>query len=265
MRLLKKIFVCLAALVLLIGFSIKNYTKDQSGVEIDEYIDRTLKFQEKKPELIARARILSLEKHRLEMEAVKKETKLKKEETKTIQKPKPSPPKPDKKTAPSEPQIVKAEEKKDDTPKDDFNIPTNHQYEYLNSIEDEIIRLCNIEREKAGLAPLVLDETLKKTARYKADEMLQYEYFNHESPVSGFNPSMLAASFGYSFRVYGENIWMGKGYEKNRITAEKIVEGWMNSDSHRENILCDKYGKIGVGVVFSQEIRRTEAVQEFSN
>lgn len=253
MKLIKKIFIFISALVLLIGIGFKNYTKEQYTVDISKYIDRALKFQEKKPELIARARLISIEKYRLEMEAVKKETKFKKEEPKITQN--------------SNNNIVTSVKPKTEKPDDkkDADVPIKYQYEYLHSIENEIVRLCNIERNKKGLTPLAIDKTLTKTAGYKANEMLQYEYFSHISPVTGLNPWELAASFGYSFRAFGENIWMGKGYQKEQLTAELIVEGWMNSKGHRENILSDKFGKIGVGVIFSKDIKRIEAVQEFSN
>ncbi|MDT8717814.1 hypothetical protein IAI10_14190 [Clostridium sp. 19966] len=156
------------------------------------------------------------------------------------------------------------------------DLPSKYPVEYWSDVEDRIIVLCNDERSKLGTSALSSIETLREVARYKSDEMLQYNYFQHVSPVTGFQPWDLAATYGWHSSTYGENIWMvqADGLDPNNeqqmqayrahITAERIVSDWMNSPDHRENILNKNYTKIGVGLAFSS-CGRSYATQEFSN
>lgn len=147
--------------------------------------------------------------------------------------------------------------------------------DFLSQVESEIVRLCNIEREKLGLKPLISNPRLDEIARYKSEEMGLYNYFEHKSPISGYQSWDLAKKvFAYEYRSFGENIWMKRATASNpkqylptfkaNITASEIVDGWMNSDGHRENILSTKYGKIGVGVVVCSDLR-AYATQVFSD
>lgn len=153
--------------------------------------------------------------------------------------------------------------------------PRDVDIDFLSQVESEIVRLCNIEREKLGLKPLISNPRLDEIARYKSEEMGLYNYFEHKSPISGYQSWDLAKKvFGYEYRSFGENIWMKRATASNpkqylptfkaNITASEIVDGWMNSDGHRENILSAKYGKIGVGVVVCSDLRAC-ATQVFSD
>src|SRR5690554_1723379 len=153
--------------------------------------------------------------------------------------------------------------------------PRDVDIDFLSQVESEIVRLCNIEREKLGLKPLISNPRLDEIARYKSEEMGLYNYFEHKSPISGYQSWDLAKKvFDYEYRSFGENIWMKRATVSNpkqylptfkaNITASEIVDGWMNSDGHRENILSTKYGKIGVGVVVCSDLR-AYATQVFSD
>jgi|GEM_PF-4228093 len=153
--------------------------------------------------------------------------------------------------------------------------PLDVTIELLRQVEDEIVVLCNAERAKEGLKPLKSNSQLNEIARYKSEEMGLYNYFEHKSPISGYQSWDLAKKvFGYEYRSFGENIWMKRATVSNpkqylptfkaNITASEIVDGWMNSDGHRENILSTKYGKIGVGVVVCSDLR-AYATQVFSD
>jgi uncharacterized protein YkwD len=147
------------------------------------------------------------------------------------------------------------------------SIQLKHPVEYKTDIENEILVLVNQERSKVGLKTLVMNETLRTMGRYKSNEMLQYEYFDHNSPNIG-GLSSLAKKFGYSYTSLGENIWMSKAsnasYLRQNTTAEKIMNGWMNSPGHKANILSADFGKIGIGVTLSTD-GFSHATQEFSN
>lgn len=127
-------------------------------------------------------------------------------------------------------------ETKPNKPAPGTNVGTNE------SIEQEVVRLVNIERQKAGLAPLQYSEELSRVARIKSQDMADNNYFSHTSPTYG-DPFAMMRSFGIQYRTAGENI--AKGY----TSAQSVVNGWMNSSGHRANILNPNFGKIGVGYV----------------
>jgi uncharacterized protein YkwD len=153
------------------------------------------------------------------------------------------------------------------------DIPENYPVEYWQEVENQIVALCNEEREKASLKPLQINEELKKIARYKSNEMLQHQYFSHSSPITSFMPWDLAKNFGYKYTAFGENLWMSRMSSEDPkwtdqfkavVTAKEIVADWMNSPGHKNNILNKSFSKIGVGVAYSSKLK-AYAVQEFSN
>ena len=98
---------------------------------------------------------------------------------------------------------------------------------------EEVIRLTNKEREKEGLDPLTADSDLMDFAQVRAEEIS--EYFSHHRPDG-------VSEGPYPDYMIGENI--AKGYK----TPEEVMDGWMNSDGHRAEILFADNSKIGVGV-----------------
>ena len=114
----------------------------------------------------------------------------------------------------------------------------------VRAYEQEVIRLVNVERAKAGLKALTEDWELSRMARYKSQDMHDLRYFSHTSPTYG-SPFDMMKAFGIRYHTAGENIAMG--YR----TPAAVVQGWMNSPGHRANILNASYTKIGVGYVAS--------------
>ena len=112
------------------------------------------------------------------------------------------------------------------------------------SYEEEVLRLVNAERAKAGLSPLSMNWELSRVARYKSEDMRQRGYFDHTSPTYG-SPFDMMRSFGITYRAAGENIAMGYS------TPAAVVNAWMNSSGHRANILSAKFTQLGVGYVSS--------------
>jgi hypothetical protein len=105
----------------------------------------------------------------------------------------------------------------------------------------EVIRLTNIEREKRGLQPLREDARLNDAAANKAENMYSENYWAHFSP-SGKDPWGFIHQSGYKFSVAGENL------AKNFYTPEEVVQAWMESPTHRDNLLSPKYVDIGIAV-----------------
>ena len=107
--------------------------------------------------------------------------------------------------------------------------------------ENEVVRLVNIQRAKAGLQSLKINWQLSRVARYKSQDMVNKVYFAHISPTYG-SPFKMMESFGIRFSSAGENIAMGQR------TPQEVMTGWMNSSGHRANILSPSYTEIGVGL-----------------
>lgn len=119
-----------------------------------------------------------------------------------------------------------------------INIPTNEQA----SVEQEVVKLVNAERTKAGLPALKEDWELSRVAKYKSQDMHDKNYFDHTSPTYG-SPFAMMKKFGITYKAAGENI------AKGQKSASEVVNAWMNSEGHRANILNKNYTHIGIGFV----------------
>jgi uncharacterized YkwD family protein/spore coat assembly protein SafA len=108
------------------------------------------------------------------------------------------------------------------------------------SAEEQVVQLVNKERAKYGLKPLKSNWELSRTARFKSQDMINKNYFDHNSPTYG-TPFKMMQSFGISYKTAGENIAAGQ------TTPQAVVTAWMNSEGHRKNILSSSYTEIGVG------------------
>ncbi|MFZ5822981.1 MAG: CAP domain-containing protein [Bacillota bacterium] len=110
----------------------------------------------------------------------------------------------------------------------------------LTAAEQQMLDLVNRERANAGLAPLKADLELTRVARLKSQDMINRDYFSHQSPTYG-SPFDMIKRFGISYRTAGENI-AGNGSVSGAHTS------LMNSPGHRANILSTKYTHIGIGI-----------------
>lgn len=107
-------------------------------------------------------------------------------------------------------------------------------------VEAAVADLVSNERAEAGCGTLERDSRLDAAARLHAEDMAVNDYFDHTSQ-DGRSPTDRAAEQGYDGGV-GENI--AAGYPD----AASVMEGWMNSEGHRANILNCDYSVIGIGV-----------------
>ncbi|WP_082307013.1 CAP domain-containing protein [Bacillus sp. FJAT-27245] len=104
----------------------------------------------------------------------------------------------------------------------------------------QVIDLTNTQRQQNGLPPLKADAKLSGVAVKKSLDMQQKNYFSHTSPTYG-SPFDMMRDFGVTYSSAGENIAMGQR------TPEEVVQAWMNSEGHRNNILNRDFTHIGVG------------------
>ncbi|MCI9996160.1 sporulation protein [Clostridioides difficile] len=129
----------------------------------------------------------------------------------------------------------------DSTNKPDDNNNSGSTSENFSAYQKEVVDLVNVERAKAGLNPLTLDSSISNVATKKSQDMIDNNYFSHNSPTYG-SPFDMLKKFGISYKTAGENIAMGQK------TPKEVVNAWMNSEGHRKNIMNPNFSKIGVGV-----------------
>ncbi len=122
-----------------------------------------------------------------------------------------------------------------------------------------VIIYTNQAREKNGLKPLIEDLKLNHAALAKAQEMFKSQYFDHTSPA-GDGPAQLVERAGYKFLMVGENLALG-----NFKDDGQLVNDWLASPGHRENILSARFNQIGAAVVKGTYAGQTTwiGVQEF--
>ncbi len=125
---------------------------------------------------------------------------------------------------------------------------------------DGIIYYTNIERVKAGLNPLTKSNKLNNSATSKTDDMFSGQYFEHTAP-NGKTAADLVKSFDYKFQIVGENLALGIFQ-----TDKSLVQAWMDSPTHKANILNPKYTEMGaaVGIGDYKGQKQWMAVQHFA-
>lgn len=109
----------------------------------------------------------------------------------------------------------------------------------VTDLQAEILRLVNVERQKVGLDPLQYYSAGQSAADTRAEEIT--EVFDHTRP-NGSSCFTALHEAGVHYYAAGENIAMGYP------TAEAVMEGWMNSEGHRANILNENFTHLIVGV-----------------
>ncbi|WP_156488484.1 CAP domain-containing protein [Fictibacillus phosphorivorans] len=109
------------------------------------------------------------------------------------------------------------------------------------SEEQQVFELTNIIRLNYDKNPLEWDELTSEVAFLHSEDMLTQQYFSHESK-DGRTLSDRLLEKGVKFTQAGENI------AANYTDAAAAVEGWMNSEGHRNTMLNDEYTHLGVGV-----------------
>ena len=106
---------------------------------------------------------------------------------------------------------------------------------------DQIISLTNQKRAENGLPALSSNGQLASAASAKAGDMFGNNYWSHNSP-QGKTPWTFISSAGYKYIYAGENL------ARDFSDASAVVNAWMNSPSHRENIMDKNFKEIGVAV-----------------
>jgi uncharacterized protein YkwD len=118
--------------------------------------------------------------------------------------------------------------------------PSNILYTDVNS--DDLLLLTNEIRNIKSLNRLTQNKQLQLAATNKAKHIIKHNYFSHNSPA-GKQFSEWIVESGYKFQIIGENLAIGFDTNKD------VMKAWMDSPSHRKNILNEKYSEIAIVVM----------------
>ncbi len=123
---------------------------------------------------------------------------------------------------------------------------------------EKLAQLTNEQRQKNNLPPLTINPTLSVAAQKKAENMFQENYWSHYSP-DGKTPWDFILGAGYKYEYAGENL------AKNFLFSNGVVDAWMNSTTHRDNLLKREYTEVGYAIVNGvlNGEQTTLVVQEF--
>ena len=118
----------------------------------------------------------------------------------------------------------------------------NFSYAQAAYTAGTLVSMTNSARAREGLGSLTVNSQLSSAAAAKAEDMLANQYFAHTSP-SGKTPWDFIRDAGYSYSYAGENLAIGY------TDASELFTAWMNSSTHRANILNSNFREIGIAVI----------------
>jgi uncharacterized protein YkwD len=127
-----------------------------------------------------------------------------------------------------------------------INTPASKDAEASAYSKDQIIVAVNLERKKAGLPELIKNSKLEKASQAKAQHMADNKYFSHVHKESGKRWSDFIKEADYDYAVAGENL--ANGF----YNVSDMVKAWMDSPTHKENILNDAVDETAIGIAYGE-------------
>lgn len=112
----------------------------------------------------------------------------------------------------------------------------------VEELADQVVDAVNAERAKSGLQPVVLSDRLSQIADDYANRMVMGDFFSHDDPFNGSTVARRAMQKGYMFYKVGENLAAGQQ------DVTEAMKDWMDSPSHRANILDPDFKEMGLGI-----------------
>lgn len=106
---------------------------------------------------------------------------------------------------------------------------------------ERLVDVVNRQRALNGVRPVTLEPRLSKAAQAHSDDMARRDYFHHKSP-DGRDVADRVQSAGYPWRIVEENLSAGLS------DPDSVVNSWMTSPEHRDNMLNPDVTDVGAGV-----------------
>ncbi len=135
-------------------------------------------------------------------------------------------------------------------------LPVSYNFFFADITKSELVNLLNQNRQSLGLGTLEENQKLNEAARLKAQDMVKNGYFAHQSPA-GTTPWFWFKQAGYEYKYAGENLAVGF------VDSKVVYDAWVNSPSHKANLLNANYTQVGTAVVTGFEGNSTLVVQLF--
>jgi uncharacterized protein YkwD len=126
-------------------------------------------------------------------------------------------------------------------------LPATRALQLVNEVRARGAR-CG-ERSFGPAPPVRLSGTLADVAFGHADDMARHNYFEHED-LAGHSPADRVRAVGYQEKLVGENIAYGPK------SADEVVQGWLDSPGHCENIMDPRFAEMGIAFAAGQSSRR---------
>lgn len=138
-----------------------------------------------------------------------------------------------------------------------INFPQN--IFFADITKSALENFANQTRQSMGLPVLVENQKLDQAAQLKAQNMVINNYFGHTSP-QGITPWFWFLQAGYNYKYAGENLAIGF------FDSEEVYNAWLNSPSHKANIISPNYKEFGTAVLGGFGSNNTiVVVQEFGS
>ncbi|MEW6388012.1 MAG: CAP domain-containing protein [Thermodesulfobacteriota bacterium] len=131
----------------------------------------------------------------------------------------------------------------------------------LNQVAEFVYPLVNTVRRQHGLPALARDPGLEVVALTYSRDMLRRKFFGHTNPEGLSLMARLVSRYQQPFTKAGENIWTGSGYDLANapLLARMMMQSWLDSPGHRDNLLDPRFTHLGVGVAArGREVRATQ-------
>jgi uncharacterized protein YkwD len=126
-------------------------------------------------------------------------------------------------------------------------VPATRALQLVNEVRARGAR-CG-ERSFGPAPPVRLSGTLAGVAFGHANDMARHNYFEHED-LAGHSPADRVRAVGYQEKLVGENIAYGPK------SADEVVQGWLDSPGHCENIMDPRFAEMGIAYAAGQSSRR---------
>jgi len=120
-----------------------------------------------------------------------------------------------------------------------INIPQN--IFFADITKSALENFVNQTRQADGLKPLADNQKLDQAAQLKAENMVQDQYFDHTSPAELRHGFVFTGRYNYKYA--GENLAIGF------YDSEEVYQAWLNSPSHKANIVDSNYTEVGTAVL----------------
>ncbi len=120
----------------------------------------------------------------------------------------------------------------------------------IGSVERIAFRMLNQKRAENGLRPLMWSDDLERVARIHSQNMADFKFFDHRG-IDGKMVSDRADCLGVgNWRSIGENIAFNRGFAD---PVAKAIELWLDSPSHRHNLMDENWKESAVGVAVAAD------------